>query len=186
MPDLSKFEIKAELFRLCIRSIIFISKRTELLPQAYLSFSCGILTKPYDQDTFDRIVIFATIKKAEAHCFTYIFKKLTLSKPCRDILLFRIRNYVLTMHCTNGDLIRLTNKNLDAVERELSEVGFFRCCRSTLVNLRYYSSRKDNHLVNGNFKYSESIMISRRRIKEYDKQTVIYKMNNYDVTDHIQ
>ena len=54
--------------------------------------------------------------------------------------------------------------------------GFFRCNRSTLVNLRHYSGRRENRLV---IKHTErNIGISRRNLRKFDEQLIVYKMGD--------
>jgi DNA-binding LytR/AlgR family response regulator len=181
MPGMSGFEVFARLTALCDSSIIFVSGHTEFLPEAYTIRSCGFLVKPYNHDTFDRTVKSVIDRKTETQLFRYIYEGAHVSIPCREVLLFSIKNYMLTMHCTDGEPIIITNKNLEAVEHELISNGFFRCSRSILVNLRHCANRIGNRLVIDNSsKYSKKIEISRRRLKEYDKQLTLFKMGSIE------
>ena len=181
MPGISGLDIYSEISRLCENPIIFVSSHTNLLPEVFRLRACGFLSKPYDQDTFDRTIKSVIEQSVESQFFQFVSAGTFDTIPCKDILLFDIENYVLTMYRTNGEPVVISRKNLDDIERELSVFGFFRCNRSVLVNLRYCSNRKANNLsIRGNSKHGEEIAISRRRLKEYDKRLILYRMGGKD------
>ena len=176
MPGLSGFDVYSKLGGLSEAPVIFVSTHIERLPEAFALRSHGFLAKPYDQDTFDRTVKSVIDQKVEKQFFQFARDGVQELMPCRDILLFTIQDYTLTMHSIKGGEIVLPRKRLDEVERELAGFGFFRCNRSTLVNLRYCSGRKGNILVGRHI--GDTIEISRRKLKEYEKQLIIYKMGD--------
>ena len=179
MPGLSGFDTYAELCELCDSSVIFVSSHIELLPETFALRAYGFLAKPYDQDTFDRTIKSVVDQRIETQLFHYFHGGRKETIPCKNISLFIIRDYTLTMYCTSGSHIILSRKTLNEVEYELSDSGFFRCNRSTLVNLRYCSGRKDNRLNIKQFNdFNESIEISRRELKEFDKQLILWRMGD--------
>jgi DNA-binding LytR/AlgR family response regulator len=177
MPELTGIDIYSELFELSHSSIVFVSAYVKYLPEAFALDAYGFLAKPYDQDTFDRTVKSVMDQKAETQFFRYTSDGVDVTMPCGRILLFSIVDYVLTMYCINGDSVVLPRKNLDEVVRELSERGFYRCSRSTLVNLRYCTGRNKSCIVfSARIDNAGQINISRRKLKEFDERLILYRM----------
>jgi len=179
MPGLSGFDIYPELCTLCDSPIIFVSTHIKLLPEAFALRAHGFLAKPYNQDTFDRTVKSVVEQKVEAQFFHYTYDGKKETILCSNIVLFVIKDYVLIMHLMDGKAVILSRKNLDEVEYELSQYGFYRCNRSTLVNLRYCSGRKENSLmIRQNSSHYKDIEISRRKLREFDKQLILFRMGD--------
>ena len=177
MLGISGISLFNELYKRSANSVtvILISSHTEMLPDAYAVLSGEFLAKPYNQETFDMAVKRTIDQKEEKRSFKYMRDCTNISVPYKDIRHFKIKNYVLTMHCTNGSIVRFTNKSLDEVERELSDFGFFRCNRSVLINMQYYFNREGILLSNDTSDSdNEQIEISRRRLKAYDRQLALF------------
>jgi len=147
MPELSGFDIYAKLESLCDVSIIFVSTHIKLLPEVFSLRPHGFLAKPYDQDVFDRTVKSAMEQNNEAGFFQFFRDGAEETIPCSSILYFTISDYILKVYDRDGDSTILSRKRLDEVELELFKFGFFRCNRSTLVNLRYCSGRKAGQII---------------------------------------
>lgn len=174
MPELSGFDTYAELQSLYECPIIFVSTHIEQLPEVFALKPYGFLAKPYNQDTFDRTVksVIEQISNKQFYHYTNDGKSDIIN--CNYILYFIIKDYVLKMYLIDGSSVILPRKRLDEVESEVRDFGFFRCNRSVLVNLYHCSGRKDSCLIMN--KADATIEISRRKLKEFDKQLILYRM----------
>jgi DNA-binding LytR/AlgR family response regulator len=176
MPELSGFEVYAELSKNDGTSVIFVSSHIELLPEAFALHPYGFLAKPFNQDTFDRTVKSVIEQKTESQFFKYTFNGFEKAIPCRDIISFFSKEHVLEIYKVNDSPVTLLRCKLDDVEAQLSGYGFFRCNRSTLVNLRYCYDRNGKAAV---MKYGDLIIeISRRKQADFDAQLLHYKMGD--------
>jgi len=176
MPWLSGFDTYSELAALCESSIVFVSTHIELLPEAFSFRPYGFLPKPYSQDAFDRTVNSVIGQRSDNQFFQFVNDGVKETVQCRNILFFVAEDYMLSMHRINKGCTILQRRKLDVIEHELSGFGFFRCNRAVLVNLRHCSGRKENSLI---MKHTDSqIAISRRRLKEFDRQLALYRMGD--------
>ena len=176
MPGLSGFDVYVKLDGLCDRSIVFVSSYTDLLPEVFSLRPHGFLVKGFNQDTFDRTVVSVNDQRADNDFFKYNSKGVDEIISCAKIVFFITRNHEVYMHRVQGDPLLLTNTNLDAVERQLFGHGFFRCNRSTLINLRYCSAREGEYIT---MRLSDvKINISRRKLKEFDQWLMRFRMGD--------
>ena len=176
MPGLSGFDVYKELNKLGDSSVIFVSSHTKWLPEAFSSRAHGFLAKPYTQDTFDRTIESVIAQSVSAQFFQFTHDGIQQAIPYSSIQFFKIKDYILIMYRVHEAPIVLPRKNLNELERELVNSGFFRCNRSTLVNLLYCSGRNSNCVI---IKQSNEIInISRRSLKEFDKQLILFQMGD--------
>jgi len=156
-------------------AIVFVSTHIELLPEALALRPLGFLPKPYTQDVFDRTIKSVMIQRANKQYFTYFSdgKKNTIA--CTKISYFKVNSHYIYMHDMNGKTITIYGLTLRDVEDQLAKQGFFRCNKSLLVNLRFCEERMNNKIKLKVSEATDDITISRRNIKEYDKQYLIYK-----------
>ena len=181
MPGLSGFDVFAE-FAKSDKSggsaIVFVSSHLDLLPDVFALRAYGFLPKPFDQDAFDRTVKSVVEQRIETQFFAFSQSGVRKTISCKGILYFQMKNYTITIHTAKGDQIILHRKSLNQTEQELSQYGFFRCNRSTLVNLLYCSGREQNQLFIGH--NGTKIAISRQKLKEFDRRLIHYKMGDKD------
>lgn len=176
MPELSGFDVCAEIQQLCDCPIVFVSTHIELLPEAFTLKPYGFLSKPYNQDTFDRTVKSVIAQTVDRKFYNYINDGKNETIDVKSILYFDISDYVLKMHLFGGTYLILPRKRLDEVESELRDFGFFRCNRSTLVNLYHCSGRNLNRLI---IRHTDAVIdISRRKTQEFDKRLILFKMGD--------
>jgi DNA-binding LytR/AlgR family response regulator len=181
MPEFSGFDVYQDLSSYGNSSFIFVSAHVRLLPEAFALHPHGFLPKPYDQEIFDKTIKSAIDQNIETQFYQYTFEGVNISIPCREIFLFHIKDYVITMYSTNKVPVILPRKNLDEVELELSSYGFYRCSRSMLINLRYCTGRNDNLVTvakNSKLNNQIEIEISRRKLREFDDKLILYKMGD--------
>lgn len=174
MPGLTGLDIYARLAR-SETSIVFVSTHIELLPDTHALHAPGFLPKPYTQEVFDRTVGSALAQRAETQLFTYFDNdrsKRTL--PCRDIRYFSAGGHFLYAHTANGTFSAY-GESLRDMERRLSPFGFFRCSNRYLVNLLYCDHRRGNKIMFRKTGFDDEILISRRKLQEYDRQCLNYR-----------
>ena len=174
MPESSGLDLYKELAN-NNTAIIFVSTHIELLPETHALHAPGFLSKPYTQDTFNRTVKSVLNQRAERRFFTYSYKGGENTIPCGNIYYFSVSGHYLFVHTVNGKKDVIYGLRLTDVEKQLADSGFFRCNKAFLVNLRYCDDRHDNVVVFASSNVESKVTISRRKLREYDTQCLIYK-----------
>lgn len=184
MPGMDGLEAYSKLCEVRDSTVIFVSTHVERLPEVFESKPYGFLAKPYDQKIFDRTVKSVVRQQSEKQFYRFSRNGAEETVPCSKIHSFVIDDYILTMRFIEDDPLIMGRMSLDKVEQDLLELGFYRCNRSVLVNLRFCSGREDNNLVIkrphnsplGTKRSPNCIAIPRRKLKEFDRQLIMYKM----------
>ena len=168
MPEKNGFEVYKEVDA-DETSVIFVTTHIELLPDAIALRPYGFIPKPYSQDIFNHTVEIVLKQKAEAHYFYYSESGAKRRLPCRKIYYFAADNHDLLVFTTSG-MIVLNRTALDSVEPLLAQYGFFRCNRNHFVNMKHCLGRKGNSVVFKPEIKAEEVIISKRRLRNYDTQ----------------
>jgi len=178
MPGKSGLDVYKELGFRPDTSIVFVSTHSELLPEAFELQPRGFLVKPYDQDTFNRAVKSVMAQRRETQYFRCTINGAEAAIPCAEIYYFEVKDHSLMVHSadTDGPKIVLNRLRLDTVEEQLTGCGFYRCNRSTLVNLRHCSIRAGTEVLMKPYCKTREIKLSESRVSDFDKALLTYKM----------
>ena len=177
MPKLDGLEIYKRLADSSSAPVIFVSTHIEKLPQVFRLNRPIFLMKPYSQTTFDDTVKVAVDRLRRAIHYKYTLEGRTYAINIDKIIYFSVFNHTLTMH-TVMENIDIPRTRLDNVEREFREHGFFRCHRSYLINLRYYSDRTQSEI--SMIGATEAIPLPRDRIKPLEEAHLLYQTGGPD------
>ena len=171
MPEISGLDIYSSLDN-CDTAIVFVSTHTQLLPETHALRAQGFLAKPYSQDTFDRTVRSVLEQTSKSRYFTFAdgAKKKTI--PYRDIYYFSVEGHYTFIY-TVRKKETLYGRPLRSLESELSACCFFRCNKNSLVNLKHCEGRKDNRIVFKTSAVDASLLISKRKLREFDEQLLL-------------
>ena len=151
--------------------LIFVSSSREYVFDAYDVEAFHYLVKPID-DRKMRNVLQKAVLKTERHSQEFIIvskerqkRKLLLDNICY----FEIEGRKINVHGTGG--VFTYYEQIGVLESRLRGMGFFRCHKSYLINLKHVDtySRQEVVLDNG-----KKIVIAKRRYEEFTKELLDY------------
>ena len=151
--------------------LIFVSSSREYVFDAYDVEAFHYLVKPVD-DRKMRNVLQKAVLKTESHSQEFII--VSRERQKRKLLLdniryFEIEGRKINVHGTGG--VFTYYEQIGVLESRLRGMGFFRCHKSYLINLKHVDtySRQEVVLDNG-----EKIVIAKRRYEEFTKELLDY------------
>lgn len=170
MPGMTGFYIAEQLGKMTHPPvIIFISNKDQLVFESFSYHPFWFLRKSDLQQMPEVVEKLIAYIQTEKYIFHFEMRKQRISVSLKDIRYFENDNHYVTVHATAASY--KYKASIGDISKELSAFYFVRPHVGFLVNCRYISTLRKNalQLISG-----EIIPIARNRMKETQKQFIIY------------
>lgn len=149
--------------------IVFLTSHNEFAAAGYEVSAFRFLTKPVQEDKL--IEAIESIKKQISNSKRILVhqKDTNILLKIKDIMYIEAHDKEINIHTSSKCYIE--RRNLNDVEKELKEEGFFRTHRGYLINLSYVREFDTKEVILEN---NEKILISRLKYKKFKESLYLH------------
>ncbi|BCZ45392.1 DNA-binding response regulator [Clostridium gelidum] len=150
-------------------AIVFLTSHNEFAPAGYEVSAFRFLIKPVQENKL--IEAIEGVKKQISNLKTLLVhqKDTDIILKIKNIIYIEAKNKEIHIHTIDNCYIE--RRNLNEIEAELKDEGFFRTHRGYLVNLSYVKEYDSKEVIVDN---NEIILISRLKIKKFKESLYLH------------